>query len=434
MKHNHETKINSGNIPLSYNIKGRTDKCIHLLKGILSGIKADNVVNDLEKHELKMWIEQNPTFIKNHIVGDLVNNILEVIEEGDLDLDAIDFFIDECEGIFEKLIYYDNYTTSIQELHGIIHGMLADGFLNIDELFKLQEWVDLNQELQGYFPYDDIYRLVKKSISDKAISSPEYSQLISFFLEFTEIINKRASKSLNHLVSDRKEIFDKNISIIFQNSVFCFTGTSAVAKRDYIQQVIESKGGTFSEHLTKKVNYLVLGGKGSNHYKYESYGSKIEAIINNSRSSKKTYIIHEKDFWEQLHENLNYKISQIATRMALKYTEPIKIPPRYIVRKVAKWNPDSGKEKEFNNRINHWALTINNICNAFGEEQGLNLCKLVDYQIDYTDDQHFPEVRKFTEYLNNIRNLDSESFEELGNLVFLHTDYLKIICGIDSAK
>ena len=59
----------------AYTGKQETDKAIHTLKGILTGIALDREVNEHEAHELRLWVQHNLALSKQNPVKEYVATI-----------------------------------------------------------------------------------------------------------------------------------------------------------------------------------------------------------------------------------------------------------------------------------------------------------------------------------------------------------------------
>ena len=88
--------------------------------------------------------------------------------------------------------------------------------------------------------------------------------------------------------------------ITFTGASFCFTGASTRASRSEIKGLIEQTGANFSDSVTKKTDYLVIGDDGNPYWVFACYGRKVEKAIAMRKAGQRISIIHEKDFWDEL--------------------------------------------------------------------------------------------------------------------------------------
>jgi len=131
--------------------------------------------------------------------------------------------------------------------------------------------------------------------------------LKAFFSEFIDTtlsynLNQNELNELNQLKNkyNVNGICTACPQITFDGASFCFTGTSTKASRSEIKGVIEQTGGAFSDSVTKKTDYLVIGAEGNSCWIFACYGRKFEKAISMRRSGHRISIIHENDFWNRL--------------------------------------------------------------------------------------------------------------------------------------
>ena len=86
----------------------------------------------------------------------------------------------------------------------------------------------------------------------------------------------------------------------FKNKTFCFTGEFANGiKRKVLEEEIKKCGGLFLKSVNRELDYLVIGEKGSQNWKYGKYGGKIE-----NAKKLKVIMILEDDFMDVLGETI----------------------------------------------------------------------------------------------------------------------------------
>ena len=124
---------------------------------------------------------------------------------------------------------------------------------------------------------------------------------------FSEFIDTTLSYNLNQ--NELNELKNKyNVKgicttcpeVIFAGTSFCFTGNSTKASKSEIKGLVEQAGSAFSDSVTKKTDYLVIGDEGNTCWLFACYGRKVEKAIAMRKMGHRISIIHEKDFWNQL--------------------------------------------------------------------------------------------------------------------------------------
>lgn len=276
------------------------EKELFVLSGIIEGICADSIVNEKEITELSRWIKDNEFWLSKKPFNVLLFHIAEILEDGYISQEEIDYLI----WIANKINEWNGYCGELQSLPGIFHGLLADGEVSDVEIEKLNQWVNDNNFLKGTFPYDNLESLLKSILADKKVTEDERNQLIAFIGEFVDFDHSE-NLSYERWMELRKQyqvdgIIDIDPKIDFNGKVFCCTGESKQAKRSEIRDQIISHGGEFKNDVTNDTNYLVIGSKGSLCWAFLKYGRKIEKAIELRKEGRDILIVHEDDFWKAI--------------------------------------------------------------------------------------------------------------------------------------
>ncbi|MED0687936.1 BRCT domain-containing protein [Anoxybacillus ayderensis] len=289
--------------------KAELHKSINSLIGIIQGIRFDNVTNEHEIAELIHWCNLHRRFQKSSPFSEIIPIIDYALEynDGKLDSESIEDILWLCsriEGKAEFQKYYDLITSSIQQLHGILHGVLADNVLNEAEIEQLCSWIDDHDFLKGTYPFDEIHSLLVSVKQDGIISDDEKNLLKAFFANFVDV---RASHNIHE---SEIRVLKRRYSlsgicavcpeITFENKVFSFTGASTRATRSEIAKIIQNLGGIFSNNVTKDTNYLIVGGDGNPCWAFACYGRKVEKAIELRKKGTPIIIVHENDFWDEV--------------------------------------------------------------------------------------------------------------------------------------
>lgn len=61
-----------------------------------------------------------------------------------------------CNNFADNSSYYSVLTSSVQFLHGLIHGIMADAEISDSEIRALSSWLDTNEYLQGTYSFDEL--------------------------------------------------------------------------------------------------------------------------------------------------------------------------------------------------------------------------------------------------------------------------------------
>jgi NAD-dependent DNA ligase len=290
-----------------YTSKAELHKAVNSLIGLIQGAKFDEIVNEDELSEITNWCNLHRHLQKKSPFSEIIPVIDRALKDGVLESDEIQDILWVCNNIIngnEFDEYYNLYTSAIQELEGVLHGILADNTLCEVEIHQLRAWMDNHEFLRGTYPFDEIDSLLVSVLNDGIISEDEKNLLRAFFGSF---IDTRISYNINEY--EIKAIQNKYSiggicavcpEITFQDKTFSFTGTSSRAKRNEIAEVISNKGGLFNNNVTLKTNYLIVGSEGNPCWAFACYGRKVEKAVELRKEGSQIIIVHENDFWDEL--------------------------------------------------------------------------------------------------------------------------------------
>lgn len=283
-----------------YTTKSQFDKSLFTLKGIIEGIAIDDVITQEEIEELQNWIYVNAALEKYKPFDEIIDNIKRILEDGVIDEEEKEDLLWFAASSSGRCKYYDIVTCSTQVLEGIVHGIMADGELSDAEILQLNNWIEENEFLENTYPYDEIRAIVRGVLDDGIITESERDRLKAFFAEFIDF-----EVSTNLLKAEYDELREMyhidgvcavDPQIVFENKGFCVTGESYDYTRAQFEDIISSKGGLVKKGVTSKVDYLIVGNKGSECWAFCRYGRKIEKAMDLRKNGSQIKIISETDF------------------------------------------------------------------------------------------------------------------------------------------
>lgn len=281
----------------------RANKSLHLLQGMLLGFSLDGVISAEELEEMKAWVADQHQVFAKHPFSEIVPKVNFAVQSGRLSASDRDDLVWLCQQLSERTPYYDAITSDMQRLHGLLHGVLADGKLLDEEVVGLQNWLKQNEDLERSFPYDELFSLVHSALQDGAITDEERATLVHFFERFiTYSTGKRADKVFESGIPPRRLsgicAFQPNVT--FDGNCFCFTGASSVAPRKRIAAIVEELGGRFSTTVSRETDYLIIGEAGNPAWAYACYGRKVEEAMKLRSEGASLLLVHERDFWPKV--------------------------------------------------------------------------------------------------------------------------------------
>ncbi len=111
----------------------RVDKAVQTFHGLVQGITIDNQLNADEVAELLNWTREYADLIGRAPFNELKLKLDEILVDGQIDPEEQEDLLWVCRNFSPESPYYDGITHEIQQLHGIMHGIMADGHVSVDE-------------------------------------------------------------------------------------------------------------------------------------------------------------------------------------------------------------------------------------------------------------------------------------------------------------
>ncbi len=279
-------------------------KAINMLRGLVAGISCDTEISDAEIKELSNWISLHANLENRHPFTELIPAVAQVVEQDLVTEEAREDILYLCNQFSDGGEYYDLITSAIQVLHGLVHGVLADGELSDAEIRKLQDWLYDNDNLRGVYPYDELDSLICAALADGKISHDEREMLKGFLGTLIEFKDSRNLAEAD-FAKMRERYSVQGICAVcqeieFEGKNFCFTGQSERGTRAEIQRIIKERGGAMRNGVSKKTDYLIVGNGGNPCWAFACYGRKIEEAIKLRKQGAKIMIVNEVDFWDAI--------------------------------------------------------------------------------------------------------------------------------------
>jgi NAD-dependent DNA ligase len=273
------------------------DKAIHTLEGILKGIGIDSVITEQEVQELRRWRTEQVEFSYRHPFTEIMPKIDDAMKDGVITVEEKDDLLWLCNNFHTGNSYYNALTADIQRLHGILHGVLADGVLSDQEIRNLSEWVAENEHLKGCYPFDEIDSLLTSILADGKIDEKERSTLKAFLDDFV-IVGGVPPELIGTRHLSISGVCAACPQITFEGKLFCLTGESPKVSRSEFAKKIAAVGGTFVENVRQDLDYLVVCAEGNYCWAFACYGRKVEKAVTYRKQGARIIIVHENDFWD----------------------------------------------------------------------------------------------------------------------------------------
>ena len=182
----------------------------------------------------------------------------------------------------------------IDEMLGIIKGVLCDGMIMREEVAFLLRWIDSNRSIRDEWPACAIYPRLHAALADGTIDADEEREIMELLHQASGYQNEPTETAQNK--SSTLPITHPLPTIEFTNKTYCFTGKFYSGTRAWCERQIHERGGKSAGQITLTLDYLVIGEIGNTDWIHSSHGRKIEQARKYAEANGKPYIIPEKDW------------------------------------------------------------------------------------------------------------------------------------------
>lgn len=282
---------------MRYTPKSRLDKALKALVGMIEGIAIDQELDHKELAFLSEWIHQNEELSNRHPFNELLPVVFKTFKDRIITDDEKQDLGWLCNKLVSHTEFYDQVTSDIQRLHGVLGGVIADGIVTEKELLGLRKWLNEHEHLKSCWPYDEVDSIVTAVMADGVIDEVEHKMLNALFADFMSLYDDKTICSPPVIIDGSvKGLCAVCPDITFEKATFCFTGASSRFKRTELESLIKSLGGRFVNNVNKSVDYLVIGADGNPCWAYSCYGRKVEAAVKLRKEGHRLVLVHEYDF------------------------------------------------------------------------------------------------------------------------------------------
>lgn len=161
-------------------------KLLNHINGIFEGMEFDHVVNDLEISFIKQILIDYGPLSDRYPFNQFFPLLHSVIEDGKVTEDELKDVQYLLGLLLRRNPNHDYIAESLNYLHGIIQGIMADSILNEKEVNALSDWIFVNRQLKGIWPYDEIEEILLQVTADNKITADELRYLEAFFAKTAE--------------------------------------------------------------------------------------------------------------------------------------------------------------------------------------------------------------------------------------------------------
>lgn len=186
----------------------------------------------------------------------------------------------------------------IDELIGLVKGVLADGAICQEEVEFLYGWMTANKNAAKAWPASVLYPRIANALADGHIDADEEKEIMELLLATAG--GNTAPLYGQHSNSSDLPLCNPIPIVEFAHHCFCFTGKFNSGPRAWCEDQVRSRNGIPSSVITKKLHYLVIGEIGSRDWLHSTHGLKIQKAVDYRSAGVSLHIISEKHWYEQL--------------------------------------------------------------------------------------------------------------------------------------
>lgn len=188
----------------------------------------------------------------------------------------------------------------VDELIGIIRGVLADGVICQQEVEYLLAWMHANKKAVNEWPANALYARIVSALGDGHMDAEEESEIMALLLKTVGGISVPKPQSGDASYSTALPLDDPLPVIQPAGKTFCFTGKFIGGTRRWCEDVVKERGGLVLAHITQELNFLVIGDIGSRDWLHSTHGLKIEKAVEYRQRGVLLGIVNEKHWYEQM--------------------------------------------------------------------------------------------------------------------------------------
>ena len=243
------------------------------LYGYLVGLSIDGTISSEEIQTLRQWINDHKDLSQDPRIKYVFSAINHIIADGLVTIDERKMLFDIARSFIVEVSYKEE-TLAMQELLGILQGVVADEVINARETRNLLDWIDDHEEFASNRVIEPVFALLEESLEDGIVTKEEEVALLG---------------AINGVLNPSEE----TESIEIAGKTFCLSGDFCYGPKSKVEEYIVQHGGKIAKSVTKKCNYVVIGESGSERYAYGNYGTKAKKALELKAKGQDIEVIKE---------------------------------------------------------------------------------------------------------------------------------------------
>lgn len=187
----------------------------------------------------------------------------------------------------------------IDELIGLVKGVLADGVVCQQEVEFLLRWLESNRNATSEWPASVLYPRLAAAMEDGHLDAEEEADIMAMLLQTVGGPSVPGPEE-GAAHSTSLPLSAPPPTILVPDHTFCFTGKFASGTRSWCESMVTERGGTALPGITRKLNFLVIGEIGSRDWLHSTHGTKIKKAVDYRDSGVPLHIISEQHWHQEL--------------------------------------------------------------------------------------------------------------------------------------
>lgn len=186
----------------------------------------------------------------------------------------------------------------IDELIGIVKGVMADGMVTQGEVEFLLRWMETNRQAANLWPAKALYPRLAQAAAKGVMTLHEEGEMLDLLMK---TVGGNTGPQTGFASNSAKlPLTEPAAPLSFEGRAFCFTGAFHSGTRDWCHSQVTSRGGRSMGNITKKLDYLVIGDIGNESWAHSTHGRKIEKAIEYNSAGCRIAIVSEEHWYSHL--------------------------------------------------------------------------------------------------------------------------------------
>lgn len=176
----------------------------------------------------------------------------------------------------------------LAELVGIVRGIVADGRVSLDEAERLARWTRENPDVAARWPANLLARRLEAIVRDGRVDRGERAHLEAILGQLAQNPGWMCFSLATDLPVDLPEP-----EVEFASRVFVFAGEMAYGPQRACEREVEELGGRCEPAVSRRTDYLVLGGLSASDWAQEGFGAQVDEALRLRARGAQVAIISE---------------------------------------------------------------------------------------------------------------------------------------------